>query len=101
MLCLLDGVEGKRHRRDTYKEPDAGNAPSGSNNRRASDAAPRADRGTASPNSFAAESLAEYTDAPHSLTTARGTVASFGVEATNRCAPRVFVPSPIATQVTV
>ena len=58
-LCLLDGVEGKRHRRDTYKEPDAGNAPSGSNNRRASDAAPRADRGTASPNSLAALSLAE------------------------------------------
>ena len=33
--------------------------PSGSNNRRASDAAPRADRGTFSPNSLAAESLAE------------------------------------------
>ena len=57
-VCSTASAPPPRHRRE-YKEPDAGKPPSGSSNRRASDAAPRADRGTASPTSLAALSLAE------------------------------------------
>ena len=66
---------------------DAGKPPSGSNNRRASDAAPRAARGTASPNSFAAESLADESLADELLAGRVARVAAHALAAVGEYAP--------------